>query len=72
MVSALSFIIAIILTAVLAIILYPIAAMFWILGLFGKLSDGMFKMTKRLISSLWKDIGAQSNSDVPSESSDKV
>lgn len=67
MVSVLSFVIAIILTAALAIILYPIAALFWIFGLFGKLSDGMFNFTKNVISYLWRDIKKQSGTDVMPE-----
>ena len=56
MVSALSYLIAIILTLCLAIILYPISGLFWILGLFGKVSDVMFRFTTKVIRSLWRDI----------------
>ncbi len=56
MVSALSFIIAVILTILLALVLYPIAAVFWICGLLGKLSDKIFAITKLAIAYLWKDL----------------
>ena len=56
MVRALSYIIAVIITVALAIILYPIAALFWVFGLLGKLSDGLFAFTKRTISALWRDL----------------
>ena len=56
MVVALSYVIAVILTAALAIVLYPISAMFWIFGLLGKLSDGMFAFTKCAIAALWRDL----------------
>lgn len=56
MVVALSYIFAVIITLALAVILYPIAGLFWFLGLFGKMADWMFRFTKRAISSLWKDI----------------
>lgn len=56
MVVALSYVIAVTLSLVLAVVLYPIAGLFWILGLFGKISDTMFKFTSNLIRSLWRDI----------------
>lgn len=61
MVVALSYVIAIILTLTLAIILYPISGLFWVLGLLGKISDNMFSFTNRVIKSLWRDIRAESN-----------
>lgn len=56
MVVALSYVIAVILTAALAISLYPLSAMFWVFGLLGKLSDGMFSFTKKTIAALWRDL----------------
>ena len=56
MVVALSYIIAIVLTIALAIILYPISAFFWLLGLLGKISDTLFAFTNRVIKSLWRDL----------------
>lgn len=67
MIVLLSYIIAILLTMALAILLYPVAALFWLLGivgrvlvvlfnLFGKLSDHVFKFTTKVIRHLWKDI----------------
>ena len=56
MVVALSYVIAVILSLFLAIALYPIAGLFWILGLFGKISDTMFNFTSKVIRSLWRDI----------------
>ena len=56
MVVALSYVLAVIMTVALAICLYPIAAMFWVFGLLGKVSDGMFKFTKHTIAALWKDL----------------
>ena len=57
MIVAFSYIIAVVLTFALAVFLYPIAGLFWIMGLFGKISDNMFSFTTRVIKSLWKDIG---------------
>jgi hypothetical protein len=57
MVVALSYVFAVILTAALAIVLYPIAAIFWIMGLFGRLAEGMFSFTQSVIKTLWKDLG---------------
>ena len=57
MVVALSYIFAVIITVALAIILYPIAAFFWILGIFGRLAEVMFAFTQKTISSLWSDLG---------------
>lgn len=57
MVVALSYIFAVIITAALAIVLYPIAAIFWIMGIFGRLAEGMFAFTQSAIQSLWKDLG---------------
>lgn len=56
MIVALSYLIAVILTIALAVILYPIAGYFWVLGLFGKIADRMFKFTSKIIRSLWRDI----------------
>lgn len=56
MIVALSYVLAVVMTAALAIILYPIAAAFWVFGLLGKLSDGLFDFTKRTIGLLWKDL----------------
>ena len=56
MIVVFSYIIAVILTLALAIFLYPIAGLFWLMGLFGKISDNMFSFTTRVIKSLWKDI----------------
>lgn len=57
MVVALSYVFAVILTAALAIVLYPIAAIFWIMGIFGRLAEGMFSFTQNVIKALWKDLG---------------
>ncbi len=57
MVVALSYVFAVILTAALAIVLYPIAAIFWIMGIFGRLAEGMFSFTQSVIKTLWKDLG---------------
>lgn len=56
MVVALSYVIAVVLTLILAVGLYPITGIFWLLGLLGKISDNMFAFTNRVIKSLWKDI----------------
>ncbi len=69
MVILLSYLFAVVLTVALAIILYPIAAVFWILGLFGKISDKMFKFTKKAIAGLWKDLRETKNPEkVPVDS----
>ena len=62
MIVALSYIFAVIMTLALAIVLYPIAAMFWCMGLFGKIATGMFQFTKNVISALWRDINNMGNS----------
>lgn len=56
MVVALSYVLAVVMTAAIAIFLYPIAASFWVFGLLGKLSDGLFEFTRRTIAALWKDL----------------
>lgn len=71
MIRALSYVIAVVLTLLAALVLYPIAAFFWLCGLvgkllvsiftlLGKLSDRLFAFTTRIIRSLWKELG---NSD---------
>ncbi|MBE6680253.1 MAG: hypothetical protein E7598_07020 [Ruminococcaceae bacterium] len=82
MIVILSYIIAVILTLLLAIILYPIAAAFWIfemLGkllvivfdLFGKVSDNMFKFTTKIIRLLWKDINNMDKASIPALSAEQ-
>ena len=56
MIIALSYIFAVLITVALAIVLYPIAGLFWILGFFGKISEALFAFTTRVIHSLWRDI----------------
>lgn len=56
MVVALSYVLAVLITVALAIILYPIAAIFWVFGLLGKVSNSMFYFTRSTISKLWRDI----------------
>ncbi len=67
MIHAISYIIAVIITCLLAVILYPVAALFWLFGLigrllvrvfelFGKISENMFKFTTKAIRSLWNDL----------------
>ncbi len=63
MVVFLSYVLAVILTLALAIFLYPVAAFFWVIGLFGKIADGMFSFTSRTISKLWQDLRKVGNED---------
>ena len=70
MVSALSYVIAIIITMCLAIILYPISGLFWLLGLFGKIADVLFRFTTKLIRSLWQDIKGMNQNKTIEESSE--
>ena len=70
MVVALSYLIAVILTVILAVLLYPIAGIFWGLGLFGRISDKLFGFTTKVIRSLWNDLrGISADENVkPNES----
>lgn len=68
MIVILSYLLAVILTLAMAIILYPIAAVFWVIGLFGRISDSMFAFTTKTISKLWqdlKDISREEEDDSP-------
>ena len=56
MIVALSYVIAVVLTLALAVCLYPVSGLFWVLGLLGKISDNLFSFTNRVIKSLWKDL----------------
>lgn len=56
MVWFLSRLIAVVLTVILAIILYPICGIFWILGLLGKIGTHMFEFTNGAIHKLWEDL----------------
>lgn len=60
MVIFLSYIIAVILTTVLAVILYPIASLFWVIGKIGYyigiISKFIFFHTNSTIKKLWDDI----------------
>lgn len=70
MVVALSYIFAVIFTAVLACILYPIAGVFWLVGLLGKLSEQMFRFSNNAIKKLWADISNKRIIDVSSDKSE--
>lgn len=60
MVRMLSFIIAFILTVLLVCILYPIAALFWVIGKIGKIvdiiSDWIFVHANAAVKRLWADL----------------
>ena len=64
MVVALSYVLAVLITVALAICLYPIAGVFWVFGLLGKLSDGVFKFTRRTIAALWRDLKKTEQSNI--------
>lgn len=70
MIVALSYILAVIFTVLVAVILYPIAAVFWVLGLFGKLAEYIFALTKKAIAYLWKDISKFKNSTITNSNAD--
>lgn len=59
MVMAISYIIAVCITIAIACILYPIAALFWLFGLLGRISDVLFSFTTNVIRNLWKDLKGQ-------------
>ena len=63
MVSAISYAVAMIITLGLAIFLYPIAGIFWVFGLLGRISDILFAFTTNLIKNLWKDIENNNNNN---------
>lgn len=56
MVMAISYVIAVCITIAIACILYPIAALFWVFGLLGRISDVLFAFTTNVIRNLWKDL----------------
>lgn len=56
MVKALAYFFAIIITIMLAVFLYPISAIFWVFGLFGKIADIMFAWTRNRIRSIWAEL----------------
>ncbi|MCM1506560.1 MAG: hypothetical protein NC177_05420 [Ruminococcus flavefaciens] len=58
MVKFISYIVAVILTALIAVALYPICAICWIFSVIGKASSLLFNWTNRTIKGLWADINA--------------
>lgn len=60
MIKMLSYIIACILTVLLVCILYPIACIFWFMGMVGKIvgivSEWIFTHTNQMIKNLWADL----------------
>lgn len=66
MIKMLSYIIACILTVLLVCILYPIACIFWLMGMVGKIvgivSEWIFTHTNQMIKNLWADL--RSTSDI--------
>lgn len=71
MVMVLSVIIAVIISAALAIVLYPITIIFWIVGkvgeITGKIGTAMFKFTTKIMKGLWSDIFGSSKATVVQE-----
>ena len=56
MVKFISYVVAVTLTAIMAIVLYPVAGFCWCLGQIGKVSDAIFTWTNNTIKKLWNDI----------------
>ncbi len=56
MVVFLSRIIALVITILLACILYPISGVFWIMAVIGKIGGVLFEWTNKTIKSLWNDV----------------
>lgn len=56
MVKILSYIIAVILTVALSIVMYPLAAIFWLVGLLGRFSEDLFDFTTDKIEDLWFEL----------------
>lgn len=73
MIRVLSFIIACIFTAVLALALYPIAAIFWAISLIGDavgvFSHWIFTNANRIIKYLWADLKRENGFNVPVDAS---
>jgi len=65
MVKVLSYIIAVVLTLLLALALYPIAILFWVLKwagqIVGIISDWIFVHTNSAITRLWQDLKGSSD-----------
>ena len=78
MVIVLSYIIAVIITIVLAILLYPISTVFFLVGSVGKviykLGDFIFKRTNKGIRKLWSDIKHTKivHDDIPDEAEAEI
>lgn len=58
MVKFISTIIAVILTALIAVALYPICGMCWLFSIIGQASSRLFHWTNKTIKGLWADINA--------------
>ena len=56
MVVVVSRLIAVVLTLILACLLYPVAAFFYIIGWFGKIGDVLFQWTNKMVKRLWEDL----------------
>ena len=70
MVIGLSYVFAVVITAILACILYPIAGVFWLIGLLGKLGEKLFEFSNHAIKSLWADISNKKIVDVSAQNQD--
>ncbi len=70
MVKLISYIVAVVLTVLIALILYPIAALFYLFSIIGKISDNLFKWANSTIKKLWKEV-KESSREVEASSPDK-
>jgi hypothetical protein len=59
MVNVLSRIIAVILTVLIAIVLYPFCGLFWLMGILGRIGEKLFKFTNGTIQKMWSDISSE-------------
>ena len=56
MVKFISYIIAVLITAFMAVSLYPLCGIGWIFSIIGKISGNLFNWTNKIIKGLWADI----------------
>ncbi|MDE6780151.1 MAG: hypothetical protein K2J40_01645 [Ruminococcus sp.] len=65
MVRFISYIVAVILTALIAVALYPLCGLCWVFSVIGKASGLLFNWTNRTIKGLWADINAARGTVAP-------
>jgi hypothetical protein len=72
MVNLIAYIIAIVITCVMAVALCPIAAVFWVVGLFGHVGNYMFSFISKVLKHIWSELVDSENNSTENVTTEDI